>query len=56
MTNIKIAAAARRSAVSKSLHVLFVVTVSLGTLAGTGLVLWLLAVVATSKYGIYVGA
>lgn len=45
-----------RSAVSKSLQVLFVVTVTLGTLAGTGLVLWLLSVLATSKYGIYFGA
>ena len=56
MTNIKTAAAAHRPAVSKNLHMLFVVTVSLGILAGTELVIWLLSVAATSKYGIFVGA
>ena len=67
MTNIKIAAAARRAglaglmgadlntALSKSLQMLFVVSVTLGTLAGSGLVLWLLSVLATSRYGIYFG-
>jgi hypothetical protein len=44
-----------RSALSSSFQVAFIVTVTLGTLAGTGLVLWLLKVLATSKYGIYFG-
>jgi hypothetical protein len=45
-----------RSALAKSIHVAFIVIVALGTLAGTGLVLWLLSVLATSSYGVYVGA
>ena len=44
-----------RSALFRSFQVAFIVTVTLGTLAGTGLVLWLLKVLATSKYGIYFG-
>jgi ABC-type spermidine/putrescine transport system permease subunit II len=45
-----------RSALSKSFQVAFIVTVTVGTLAGTGLVLWLLKALATSRYGIYFGA
>jgi hypothetical protein len=56
MTNIKIAAAPLRSALSKSFQAAFIGTVTLGILAGTGLVLWLLKALATSTYGIYFGA
>ena len=44
-----------RSALSRSFRVAFIVTVTLGTLAGTGLVLWLLKALATSRYGVYFG-
>ncbi len=44
-----------RSALSTSFRVAFTVTVTLGTLAGTGLVLWLLKALATSRYGVYFG-
>lgn len=44
-----------RSALSRSFGVAFMVTVTLGTLAGTGLVLWLLKALATSRYGVYFG-
>jgi hypothetical protein len=44
------------SALSKTVHAAFVVMVALGALAGTGLVLWLLSVLANSSYGIYFGA
>jgi hypothetical protein len=44
-----------RSALSRSFQVAFIVTVTLGALAGTGLVLWLSKVLATSRYGIYFG-
>lgn len=44
-----------RSALSGSFRVAFIVTVTLGTLAGTGLVLWLLKALATSRYGVYFG-
>jgi hypothetical protein len=44
-----------RSVLSRSFHVAFIVTVTVGALAGTGLVLWLLRLLATSRYGIYFG-
>ncbi|BBZ69678.1 hypothetical protein MPRS_07710 [Mycobacterium paraseoulense] len=44
-----------RSALSTGFRVAFIVTVTLGTLAGTGLVLWLLKALATSRYGVYFG-
>lgn len=44
-----------RSALLKSVRAAFIVAVTGGTLAGTGLVLWLLKALATSRYGIYFG-
>ncbi|OBH88410.1 hypothetical protein [Mycobacterium sp. E2733] len=44
-----------RAALSSSFRVAFIVTVTLGTLAGTGLALWLLKALATSRYGVYFG-
>ncbi|BBY00976.1 hypothetical protein [Mycobacterium seoulense] len=44
-----------RSALSTIFRVAFIVTVTLGTLAGTGLVLWLLKALAASRYGVYFG-
>jgi hypothetical protein len=44
-----------RSALSRSFQVAFIVTVTVGALAGAGLVLWLLKMLATSRYGIYFG-
>ncbi|OBH83826.1 hypothetical protein [Mycobacterium scrofulaceum] len=44
-----------RSALSRSLRAAFIVAVTGGTLAGTGVVLWLLKALATSRYGIYFG-
>jgi hypothetical protein len=44
-----------RLALSKSFRVAFTVTVALGTLVGTGLVLCLLKALATSRYGVYFG-
>jgi hypothetical protein len=44
-----------RSALSEILHVAFVAMVTLGTLTGTGVVFWLLSVLANSSYGIYFG-
>jgi hypothetical protein len=44
-----------RSALSGPLHVAFVAMVSVGTLSGTGFVLWLLSVLANSSYAIYFG-
>jgi hypothetical protein len=44
-----------RSALSTTLHVAFVAMVALGSLTGTGVVLWLLSVLAHSSYGIYFG-
>ncbi|OBH16569.1 hypothetical protein A9X03_21060 [Mycobacterium sp. E1715] len=44
-----------RSALFKSFRAAFIVAVTGGTLAGTGLVLWLLKALATSRYGVYFG-
>lgn len=44
-----------RSAFSRSFRAAFIVAVTGGTLAGTGLVLWLLKALATSRYGVYFG-
>jgi hypothetical protein len=44
-----------RSALSRSFHVIFIVAVTVGSLAGTVLVLWLLKMLAASRYGIYFG-
>jgi hypothetical protein len=44
-----------RLALGNCAHVAFIVMVSLGTLAGTGIVLWLLSVLTTSSYGVYLG-
>ncbi len=40
---------------AETIHVAFAAMVTLGTLAGTGVVLWLLGVLANSSYGIYFG-
>ncbi|OBF12696.1 hypothetical protein A5730_03875 [Mycobacterium sp. ACS4054] len=44
-----------RSAFSSGFRAAFIVAVTGGTLAGTGLVLWLLKALATSRYGVYFG-
>jgi hypothetical protein len=44
-----------RSALSRSFQVALIVAVTVGVLAGTGLVVWLLKMLATSRYGIYFG-
>jgi hypothetical protein len=44
-----------RSALYRSFQAAFIGIVTLGVLAGTGLVLWLLKMLATSRYGIYFG-
>lgn len=44
-----------RSAFSRAFRAAFIVAVTGGTLAGTGLVLWLLKALATSRYGVYFG-
>lgn len=44
-----------RSALSSSFRAAFIVAVTGGTLAGTGVVLWLLKALATSRYGVYFG-
>jgi hypothetical protein len=46
----------RKSVLATSIHVAFVVLVTLGTLAGLGLILWLLSLLASSNYGVYFGA
>ena len=40
---------------TETIHVAFAAMVTLGTLAGTGVVLWLLGALANSSYGIYFG-
>jgi hypothetical protein len=45
-----------RSVLAKSAHVAFVLMVTLGTLAGSGLVLWSLSMLAHSSYGVFFGA
>ncbi|MFZ0902396.1 MAG: hypothetical protein WAN71_00635 [Mycobacterium sp.] len=44
-----------RSALANCARVAFIVIVALGSLAGTGLVLWLLSMLAHSSYGVYFG-
>lgn len=46
---------ALRSALANALHVAFIAMVAVGTLAGTGLVFWLLSLLAHSSYGVYFG-
>jgi hypothetical protein len=43
------------SAPFETIHVAFAAMVTLGMLAGTGVVLWLLSALANSSYGIYFG-
>jgi hypothetical protein len=43
------------SARSEIIHVAFAAIVTLGMLAGSGMVLWLLSALAHSSYGIYFG-
>ncbi|MGC2652035.1 MAG: hypothetical protein WA317_00200 [Mycobacterium sp.] len=46
----------RKSVPANGLYAAFVVIVTLGTLAGLGLILWLLSLLASSNYGVYFGA
>jgi hypothetical protein len=43
------------SALAGALHVAFIAMVSVGALTGTGLVFWLVSLLAHSSYGLYFG-
>jgi hypothetical protein len=43
------------SALASALHVAFIAMVAVGALTGTGLVFWLLSLLANSSYGLYFG-
>lgn len=44
-----------RSALASARHVAFIAMVAVGALTGTGLVFWLLSLLAHSSYGVYLG-
>ncbi|OBH84824.1 MULTISPECIES: hypothetical protein [unclassified Mycobacterium] len=48
-------AADQQNPLRSAFRAAFIVAVTGGTLAGTGLVLWLLKALATSRYGVYFG-